>query len=70
MQDPEVNAREGIAHGYPLIDSRAIDLLPDELKNSSILYPAAELMSPLEFGAAVSLTSPERAELMARFKAA
>ena len=70
MQDPAVNAKEGIAHGYPLIDSRAIDLLPDELKNSPILYPAAELMSPLEFGAAVSLTSPARAELMARFKAA
>lgn len=70
MQDPEVNARESLAHGYPLIDSRAIDLLPEELKTSPILYPAAELMSPLEFGAAVSLTNPDRAELMARFKAA
>lgn len=70
MQDPAVNAKEGIAHGYPLIDSRAIDLLPDDLKSSPILYPAAELMSPLEFGAATTLTSPARAELMARFKAA
>lgn len=70
MQDPAVNAKEGIAHGYPLIDSRAIDLLPDDLKANTILYPAAELLSPLEFGAAVSLTNPDRAELMARFKAA
>ena len=70
MQKPEVNARESIAHGYPLTDSRAIDLLPDDLKASPILYPAAELMSSLEFGAAATLTNPERAELMARFKAA
>jgi len=35
-----------------------------------ILYPAAELLAPLEFGAAVTLTDPARAELMARFKAA
>jgi spermidine/putrescine transport system substrate-binding protein len=70
MQDPSVNAKESLAHGYPLIDSRAIALLPEELTNSPILYPAAELMSPLEFGAATTLTNPDRAELMARFKAA
>jgi spermidine/putrescine transport system substrate-binding protein len=35
-----------------------------------ILYPAAELLSPLEFGAAATLTDPLRAEIMARFKSA
>jgi spermidine/putrescine transport system substrate-binding protein len=35
-----------------------------------IMYPAAEALSPLEFGAAATLTSPARAELMARFKSA
>ena len=35
-----------------------------------VIYPAAELLAPLEFGAAVTLTNPQRAEIMARFKAA
>jgi spermidine/putrescine transport system substrate-binding protein len=35
-----------------------------------VLYPAAELLAPLEFGAASTLTNPLRAEIMARFKAA
>jgi spermidine/putrescine transport system substrate-binding protein len=35
-----------------------------------IMYPAKELLDPLEFGAAATLTSPLRAEVMARFKAA
>ena len=35
-----------------------------------ILYPAAGLLDPLEFGAAATLTDPRRAEIMARFKAA
>ncbi len=70
MQRPDVNAKECLAHGYPLIDSRATALLPDDIKNDPILYPAAELMSALEFGAAATLTNPLRAEVMARFKAA
>jgi spermidine/putrescine transport system substrate-binding protein len=67
---PEVNAREVLAHGYPVADSRTNALLPEEILNDPILYPAAELLDALEFGAAKTLTDSNRAELMARFKAA
>ncbi len=67
---PEVNAREALAHGYPVADARTNALLPEELLNDPILYPAAEALNALEFGAAVTLTDPNRAELMARFKSA
>ncbi|WP_044043041.1 ABC transporter substrate-binding protein [Octadecabacter antarcticus] len=70
MLDPEVNAREVLAHGYPVADNRTNALLPDAILNDPILYPAAELLNALEFGAAASLTDPNRAELMARFKSA
>jgi spermidine/putrescine transport system substrate-binding protein len=45
-------------------------MLPADLKNDPIIFPAQDLLSPLEFGAAVTLTDPNRAELMARFKSA
>lgn len=67
---PEVNAREVLAHGYPSADSRTNALLPKEILEDPILYPAAELLAPLEFGAAATLTDPLRAEIMARFKSA
>jgi spermidine/putrescine transport system substrate-binding protein len=70
LLDPEVNAREALAHGYPVADKRTNALLPEELLNDPILYPAAEALDVLEFGAAVTLTDPNRAELMARFKSA
>lgn len=70
LTDPEVNAREVLAHGYPTADARTNALLPESLLNDPILYPAKELLSNLEFGAAATLTDPNRAELMARFKAA
>lgn len=70
LLDPEVNAREALAHGYPVADARTNALLPEDLLSDPILYPAAERLSPLEFGAAVTLTDPNRAELMARFKSA
>ena len=70
MLDPEVNAREVMAHGYPVADSRTNALLPEEILNDPILYPAAELLDALEFGAAATLTDPNRAELIARFKSA
>ncbi|MFQ5983359.1 MAG: spermidine/putrescine ABC transporter substrate-binding protein, partial [Woeseiaceae bacterium] len=38
--------------------------------NDPILYPAAELLNALEFGAAATLTDPLRAEILARFKSA
>jgi spermidine/putrescine transport system substrate-binding protein len=67
---PANNVKEGIAHGYPLTDSRAISQMPKELIDNPVLYPAAEALAPLEFGAAATLTNPLRAEIMARFKAA
>ena len=70
MLDPEVNAREVLAHGYPSTDSKTNALLPQEVLTDPILYPAQELLSALEFGAAATLTDPLRAELMARFKSA
>ena len=70
LLDPAVNAKEVLFHGYPCADARVNALLPPEMLNDPILYPAAELLSALEFGAAVTLTDPNRAELMARFKSA
>jgi spermidine/putrescine transport system substrate-binding protein len=67
---PEINAKEVKSNGAPSIDSRVNKLVPKEMLENPILYPAAELLSKLEFGAAETLTSPLRAEIMARFKAA
>jgi spermidine/putrescine transport system substrate-binding protein len=44
--------------------------MPPEVLADPILYPAQELLDALEFGAAVTLTDPNRAELMARLKSA
>lgn len=68
--EPKVNAKEVQAHGYPVADRRTNALLPKELLEDPILYPAKELLDTLEFGAASTLTDPNRAELLARFKAA
>lgn len=68
--DPQVNAREALAHGFPVADARVNAQLPAELLNDPILHPAADLLNALEFGAAATLTDPNRAELMARFKSA
>ena len=70
LLDPAVNAAEVKAHGYPSTDKLTNELLPKEMLEDPIMYPAKELLDPLEFGAAATLTSPLRAEVMARFKAA
>lgn len=70
LLDPAVNAKEVMAHGYPPTDIRVKELLPAEIVNDPVLYPAAELLTNLEFGAAGLATDAARAELMARFKAA
>jgi len=70
MIDPPVAAKETEFHGYPQVDKRATALLSEEMKNNTIMYPAADLLTPLEFGAAVTLTDPNRAELWARVKSA
>ncbi len=70
MQDPAVQAKDAESHGYAPTDSRAIALQPESLASDPILHPAVELMNGLEFGAAQTLTDPNRAELIARFKSA
>lgn len=70
LLEPSVNKDEVLFHGYPVADKRVIDLLPPEIVNDPIMYPAAELLAPLEFGAAATMTNPARAEIMARFKSA
>jgi spermidine/putrescine transport system substrate-binding protein len=67
---PEVNAKEVLFHGYPSTDSRTNALLPKELLEDPILYPAQELLTNLEFGATGLITNEARAELFARFKSA
>ena len=67
---PGINVKEALFHGYPVADARVNKLLPASVMNDPILHPAAELLSTLEFGAAATLTDPNRAELMARFKSA
>jgi spermidine/putrescine transport system substrate-binding protein len=67
---PENAVKEHLANGAPSTDARVNKLLPKEVLENPILYPAADLLAPLEFGAAATLTDPARAELMARFKSA
>ena len=70
MAAPKVSAKDAEFHGYPVVDSAAIELLPASFTGNAIIYPDAKLLTPLEFGAAVTLTDPNRAELWARFKSA
>ncbi|KKL59265.1 hypothetical protein LCGC14_2217060, partial [marine sediment metagenome] len=70
MLDPVVNAAEVKVHRYASTDKLTNALLPKELMEDPILYPAKELLDALEFGAAATLTDPNRAELLARFKSA
>ncbi|MGX9573557.1 ABC transporter substrate-binding protein [Mesorhizobium sp. f-mel] len=70
LMDPKVAVNEHLANGAPSTDARVNALLPKEVLANPILYPAADLLKPLEFGAAATLTDPGRAELMARFKSA
>ncbi|MGR3342107.1 MAG: ABC transporter substrate-binding protein [Paracoccaceae bacterium] len=70
MLDPYIQVREFASHGYATGDSRVEAMLPADTANNAILFPAADLMSGLEFGAAQTLTDPIRAEVLARFKSA
>lgn len=70
LMDPANAVKEHIANGAPATDSRVISLLPKEITSNKIVYPDEASLTPLEFGAAVTLTDPGRAELMARFKSA
>lgn len=70
LMDPANAVKEHIANGAPTTDSRVIALLPKEITSNKIVYPDEAALTPLEFGAAVTLTDPGRAEVMARFKSA
>jgi spermidine/putrescine transport system substrate-binding protein len=70
MMDPKVQALDAEVHGYPSSDSRVSAIQPASVGMDPILHPAKELFDGLEFGAAVTLTDPNRAELFARFKSA
>lgn len=70
LMDPQHAVKEHIANGEPTTDSRVVALLPAEIVANRIIYPDEAALTPLEFGAAVTLTDPGRAELMARFRAA
>ncbi len=70
MSTPKVVARDAEFHGYPVVDSAATELVPAEITGNQIIYPDNKFLTPLEFGAAVTLTDPNRAELWARFKSA
>ncbi|OAP38346.1 potassium transporter Trk [Sinorhizobium glycinis] len=70
LMTPENAVKEHVANGAPTTDSRVLKLLPAEVTSNKIVYPDEAALTPLEFGAAVTLTDPGRAELMARFKAA
>ena len=67
---PDIIAKEIEAHGTPTTDARVLKLLPESILKNPILYPAADQLSALEYGAAETLTNPGRAELKARFKSA
>lgn len=70
LLDPAVNYKEAMFHGQPVADARVNAMMSAEMMADPIIHPAAELLSTLEFGAAATLTDPNRAELMARFKSA
>ena len=71
LLDPAVNAKEVLAHGYPTTDERVEKLLPPEHpRRTRSSTRRRSSLTPLEFGAAATLTDPNRAEIMARFKAA
>jgi len=70
MMDPKNQVLDAEGHGYPTSDSRVSALQPASVSTDPILYPPKDLFDGLEFTAAVVLTDPNRAEVMARFKSA
>jgi spermidine/putrescine transport system substrate-binding protein len=67
---PDIAVREHLANGGTAIDSRVSALLPSEILANEIIYPDEAKLTPLEFGLAVVMTDPTRAEIMNRFRAA
>ena len=67
---PDIAAREHLVHGGTATDSRVRALLPKEVLANRISYPDEAKLTPLEFGLAIVMTDPTRAEIMKRFRAA
>jgi spermidine/putrescine transport system substrate-binding protein len=70
MSTPKVAAADDEFHGYPIVDEFATGLLPESFTSNPIIYPDDALLTPLEFGAAVTLTDENRAEIWNRVKSA
>jgi len=70
MCTPKVAAKDAEFHGYPVVDIAATELLPSSFTSNPIIYPDEGLLTPLEFGAAVTLTNEARAEIWNRVKSA
>lgn len=68
MANPKVMAKDAEFHGYPIVDSAGIQLLPASFTSNPIIYPDPKLLTPLEFGAAVTLTNKDRADIWNRVK--
>jgi spermidine/putrescine transport system substrate-binding protein len=66
---PENAARETEFCLYPHANNKATALLPDEIKNNPIIYPAPSKLTKLEYASSESYNSPARAEMWARVKA-
>jgi spermidine/putrescine transport system substrate-binding protein len=70
MLDPDIAARDHVVHGGTATDSRVRALLPQEMLANEITYPDEAKLTPIEYGLAVVMTDPTRAEIMNRFRAA
>ncbi len=70
MSTPKVAAKDAEFHGYPIVDEFATGLLPESFTSNPIIYPDDAALTPLEFGAAVTLTDENRAEVWNRVKSA
>lgn len=68
LLNPDNNANEVYAHGFPPIDNRTLNLLPDELLSNSIMFPDQGLLESLEFGTSTTMTDPLRTEILNKFK--
>lgn len=70
LLDPAIAAREHLVHGGTATDDRVRALLPEEILTNEIVYPDEAKLTPLEYGLAIVMTDPTRAEIMNRFRAA
>ncbi|WP_244618690.1 spermidine/putrescine ABC transporter substrate-binding protein [Rhizobium sp. 18065] len=70
LMDPKIAAADLLVNGGATTDSRVFKLLPEEIVSNKVIYPEEASLSALEYAVAIVLTDPNRAAVMARFKAA